>query len=92
MTRRRSVWFIAVAVGALVGTLGVLGASAAPPAKADATAVTQWNLIAVQHARRAFQGRQAEQRRHLRSTWGWSRGLSTTRSTRSRRSITGRTF
>ena len=47
MTRRRSVWFIAVAVGALVGTLGVVGASATPPATADATAVMQWNLIAV---------------------------------------------
>jgi hypothetical protein len=43
---RRSFWFIALAVGALLGTLGVLGASAAPPATADATAVTQWNLIA----------------------------------------------
>jgi hypothetical protein len=38
---------MAVAVGALLGALGVLGASAAPPATADATAVTQWNLIAV---------------------------------------------
>jgi hypothetical protein len=47
MAGRRSVWLIAVAVGALVGALGVFGASAAPPAKADAAAVTQWNLIAV---------------------------------------------
>jgi hypothetical protein len=47
MARRRSVWFIAVAVGALLGALGVVGASAAPPATADATAVMQWNLIAV---------------------------------------------
>ena len=47
MARRRSVLFIAVAVGAVVGALGVFGASAAPPATADATAVTQWNLIAV---------------------------------------------
>jgi hypothetical protein len=46
MAQRRSVWFIAVAVGACVGALGVLSASAAPPAEADATAVTQWNLIA----------------------------------------------
>ena len=38
---------MAVAVGALVWALGVLGASAAPPATSDATAVTQWNLIAV---------------------------------------------
>ena len=47
MTRRRSVWFIAVAVGSLLGTLGIVGASAAPPATADATAVMQWNIIAV---------------------------------------------
>ena len=47
MTRRRSVWFIAVAIGALLGTLGIGGASAAPPATADATAVMQWNRIAV---------------------------------------------
>jgi hypothetical protein len=47
MTRKRSTWLAAVAVGAFVGALGVLGASAAPPATADATAVTQWNLIAV---------------------------------------------
>src|SRR5512132_4621242 len=47
MARKRSVLFTAVAVGALLGALGVLGASAAPPATADATAVTQWNLIAV---------------------------------------------
>ena len=47
MAGRRSLWFITVVVGALLGALGVLGASAAPPATADATAVTQWNLIAV---------------------------------------------
>ena len=47
MARRRSLWFIAVAVGVFVGALGVLSASAAPPAEADATAVMQWNLIAV---------------------------------------------
>ena len=46
MARRRSVLFIAVAVGAVVGALGVLSASAAPPAEADATSVTQWNLTA----------------------------------------------
>src|SRR4029453_13541767 len=43
----RSVLFMAVAVGALLGALGVLGASAPPPATADATSVSQWNLIAV---------------------------------------------
>src|SRR4026207_2061350 len=47
MSRRRSVWLIAVAAGAFVGALGVLGAAAARRATADATAVTQWNLIAV---------------------------------------------
>jgi hypothetical protein len=47
MTRRRSVSFIAVAVVALLVTSGIVGASAAPPATADATAVMQWNLIAV---------------------------------------------
>jgi hypothetical protein len=47
MARRRSVLFTAVAVGALAAALGVIGASAAKPATADATAVTQWNLIAV---------------------------------------------
>jgi hypothetical protein len=38
--------FIVVAVGAVVGALGVLSASAKPPAEADATSVTQWNLTA----------------------------------------------
>jgi hypothetical protein len=46
MTRRRSVWFTAVAVGVLLGT-GIVGASAAPPVTADATAVMEWNRIAV---------------------------------------------
>src|SRR4026207_2007561 len=47
MSRRRSVWLIAGGGGAFVGAPAVCGASAAPPATADATAVTQWNLIAV---------------------------------------------
>src|SRR5215213_9295141 len=47
MARRRSVWLATAAVGALIAAVGVLGASAAPPAGADAGAVTQWNLIAV---------------------------------------------
>src|SRR5215218_801307 len=47
MARRRSVWLATVAVGALIAAVGVLGASAAPPTGADASAVTQWNLIAV---------------------------------------------
>src|SRR5262245_41703983 len=47
MARRRTIWFIAVTAGALVGALGVIGASAAPPTEADASAVTEWNLVAV---------------------------------------------
>ena len=47
MARKRSTRLVAVAVGALVATLGVFGVSAASPAEADATAVTQWNLTAV---------------------------------------------
>jgi hypothetical protein len=47
MARRRSLWLPAVAVAALIGALGVISASAAPPAQTDASAVTQWNLIAV---------------------------------------------
>ena len=46
MVRKRFHWRAAVAVLVLAG-LGVVAASAAPPATADATAVTQWNLIAV---------------------------------------------
>src|SRR5215211_8209280 len=47
MARRRSVWRATGAVCALIAAVGVLGASAAPPTGADASAVTQWNLIAV---------------------------------------------
>src|SRR5829696_4108520 len=46
MTRSR-LWLATVSVGALIGVLGVIGASAAPPVEADASAVTQWNVIAV---------------------------------------------
>src|SRR6187401_2669368 len=46
MTPNRYIWFAAALV-AVLAALGVFGASAAPPATADATAVTQWNLIAV---------------------------------------------
>ena len=45
MPRRRSVWFVA-AVGALLGAIGVLGASAAPPTGTDASEVTHWNQVA----------------------------------------------
>jgi hypothetical protein len=46
MARRRTIWFGTLALGALIGAVGVLGASAARPVEADATAVIQWNLIA----------------------------------------------
>ena len=47
MGRKRFLWPIAAASAGLVAALGVFGASAAPPAEADASAVMQWNLIAV---------------------------------------------
>jgi hypothetical protein len=47
MARRRSVWLIAVTATALLSSLGVFGASAAPPVESDASEVTHWNLIAV---------------------------------------------
>ena len=47
MARKRSMRLAAVGVVALAAVLGVFSASAAPPATADATAVTQWNLVAV---------------------------------------------
>ena len=46
MTPKRSIWFAAALVAVLAG-LSVIGESAAPPATADATAVTQWNIIAI---------------------------------------------
>jgi hypothetical protein len=46
MAGTRFTWLAGVAVLVLSG-LSVVGASAAPPATADATAVTQWNAIAV---------------------------------------------
>ena len=46
MSRRRSVAVIAVAVGALLGALGVSSASAAPPGRTDASEVTHWNQLA----------------------------------------------
>jgi hypothetical protein len=46
MARRRTIWIVGV-VAALVAALGVIGAAAAPPEEADASSVTQWNLIAV---------------------------------------------
>jgi hypothetical protein len=46
MTPKRSTRFAAALVAVLAG-LGVVGSSAAPPATADATAVLQWNIIAI---------------------------------------------
>ena len=46
MSRRRSVAFIPVAVGALLGGLGVFSVSAAPPAGTDASEVSHWNQVA----------------------------------------------
>ena len=46
MSRRRSVAVITVAVGALLGALGVSSASAAPPVGTDASEVTHWNQVA----------------------------------------------
>jgi hypothetical protein len=42
----RVAWRVVLAAAA-IAVVGVVSASAAPPATADATAVTQWNLIAV---------------------------------------------
>jgi hypothetical protein len=47
MARRRAIAVVSVAVGAMLGTLGVSGASAAPPVGADASEVTHWNQVAV---------------------------------------------
>jgi hypothetical protein len=47
MARRQFLWLAATAALALVGALGVIGAAAAPPAEPNASAVTQWNSIAV---------------------------------------------
>src|SRR6187397_2259270 len=46
MSRRRSLAVITVALGALLGALGVSGASAAPPVGTDASEVIHWNQIA----------------------------------------------
>jgi hypothetical protein len=46
MPGRRSVAFIPVAVGALLGALGVFSVSAAPPAGTDASEVSHWNEVA----------------------------------------------
>ena len=46
MLRRRSVAFIPVAVGALLGGLGVFSVSAAPPTGTDASEVSHWNQVA----------------------------------------------
>ena len=46
MSRSRSVGVITVAVGVLLGALGVSTASAAPPVGTDASEVIHWNQVA----------------------------------------------
>jgi hypothetical protein len=46
MSRRRCVAFVTMAVGGLLGALGVFSASAAPPVGTDASEVSHWNQIA----------------------------------------------
>ncbi len=46
MLRSRSVAVVTMAVGALVGALGMSSASASPPMGTDASAVTHWNQVA----------------------------------------------
>src|SRR6188508_1996322 len=46
MSRRRSVAFIPVAVVALLGGLGAVSVSAAPPTGTDASEVSHWNQVA----------------------------------------------
>ncbi len=45
-SRRRTLAVITVAVGALLGALGVSSATAAPPMRTDASEVTHWNQLA----------------------------------------------
>jgi hypothetical protein len=45
MTGTRPIWLVAIAV-VVLAALGVVGASAAPPAATDATAVIHWNQVA----------------------------------------------
>jgi hypothetical protein len=47
VSTRSPIWLATAFVAALVGAVGIIGASAAPPAAADARSVTEWNLIAV---------------------------------------------
>jgi hypothetical protein len=46
MSRRRSVAFIPVAVGALLAGIGAFSVSAAPPTATDASEVSHWNVVA----------------------------------------------
>ena len=46
MLRNRTVAVVTVAVGALLGALGVSSATAAPPTGTDASEVTHWNQVA----------------------------------------------
>ncbi len=46
VSRRRSAAFIPVALGALLGALGTVSVSAAPPTGTDASEVSHWNQVA----------------------------------------------
>src|SRR3954453_8729300 len=46
MMRSRSVAVVTMAVGGVLGAVGVSSASAAPPAGSDASEVTHWNEVA----------------------------------------------
>ena len=65
MSRRRAVVVLTVGVGALLGALGVSGASAAPPVGTDASEVTRWNQVAATTLA-AFPGRTAVPHLHSR--------------------------
>ena len=90
MARKRSIWLAAVAVAALVGALGVPGASAAPPVATDASGVIHWNRVAA-NTLAAIPGPNGGAPPRSRSTWAWCRAPSTTPSTRSGPRNIGRT-
>src|SRR6187200_1541831 len=46
MSRRRPIAFIPVALGVLLGALGAVSVSAAPPTSSDASEVSHWNRVA----------------------------------------------
>ena len=91
MPGRRALAVITVAIGAVLGAIGVSGASAAPPVGTDASEVTHWNQVAATTLA-AVPGPNGAPHRHSRSTWAWFKEPCTTRSTRSGRSSTAHMF